>query len=394
MTTTTNGFPRQLLAQSGKVRWDYFYEKVIVEHRLLAATFTVIKQAIHFSAGQRVILLCGPTGVGKTTLRRALVKALINEALPQLETNPGLIPVVIVNAIAPGLRQFDWVDYYTRALTALNEPLIEHKVFYDDKFDYGAGISRDHRGRLVIRSTIAQRDLRSALEKCLKHRRPQVFIVEEGQHLQKIAGGRTLLDQMDTIKSLTDNSNTLHLLIGPYDLLNLTNLSGQLSRRTRLYHFPRYHVAECQEDLVSFKRVLKSFQQHLPLLEAPNLLQKWEYIYERSLGCVGIVKLWLCDALGEALANEQKTITDQCLKNHELSSAQLLQIMHETEKGEQRFQEIEEQQGQLRDALGLSEIASQTGQTSTNNGKPPGKKRKVGQRNPERDQIGENNDDH
>jgi len=391
--TTETVFPSQLLSQPGKVRWDYFYQQVMVDHRVLAETLAAIKQAIYYSAGERVILLCGPTGVGKSTLRRALVKALIEEMMPHLQADPGRLPAVAIDAIAPGLTQFDWIDYYTRALLALNEPLIEHKVFYDDRIDYGpTGIGRDQQGRLVIKPSVTQRDLRLALEKCLQHRRPLVFIVEEGQHLQKISGGRTLLDQMDTIKSLSDNSRTLHLLIGPYDLLNLTQLSGQLSRRIRLYHFPRYYAADCQADKTAFKRVLKSFQQHLPLPEPPDLLRQWPYMYERSLGCVGIVKLWLCDALGEALATDQKTITTQCLKNHELSAAQLLQIMAETKTGEQRMQEIEEQRRQLRATLGLSENTPKNGSASTGT-RPTGHPRKVGERKPHRDQIGGKNND-
>jgi len=47
------------------------------------------------------------------------------------------------------------------------------------------------------------------------------------------------------------------------------------------------------EDITDFKRVLKSFSNAMPLRETPDLEKHWEYLYERSIGCVGIVKDWL-----------------------------------------------------------------------------------------------------
>ena len=57
-----------------------------------------------------------------------------------------------------------------------------------------------------------------------------------------MTSGRRLLDQMDNLKSLANMTNTVHVLIGTYDLLGLMNSSAQLSRRSIEIHFPRYHA--------------------------------------------------------------------------------------------------------------------------------------------------------
>ena len=51
-----------------------------------------------------------------------------------------------------------------------------------------------------MRSRAAAPDLRRAVEYCVRHRRPAAILVDEAQHLKKIASGRRLLDQLDTIK--------------------------------------------------------------------------------------------------------------------------------------------------------------------------------------------------
>ncbi len=45
-----------------------------------------------------------------------------------LRQDPGLVPVVSMEAAAPDSSQFSWKDYYRRALLALDEPLIEQKL--------------------------------------------------------------------------------------------------------------------------------------------------------------------------------------------------------------------------------------------------------------------------
>src|SRR5262249_4679357 len=139
---------------------------------------------------------------------------------------------------------------------ALNEPLIPHKILA------GREVRADGSGGLLLGQAAAP-ELRRALEQCLLHRRPAAVIVDEAQHLKKMASGRRLLDQMDVLKSLAALTRTVHVLLGTYELLGLATLSGQLSRRSREIHFGRYRADE-PADRRAFRSVLLTFQHHLP----------------------------------------------------------------------------------------------------------------------------------
>ena len=103
------------------------------------------------------------------------------------------------------------------------------------------------------------------------------------------------------------------MLIGTYELLALRNLSAQLSRRSVDVHFRRYR-AEHNDELKAFKNVLWSFQNHLPLHEQPDLIGEWDYFYERSVGCIGVLKVWLTRALAKALKDGGKVLAHKHLE--------------------------------------------------------------------------------
>ena len=63
-------------------------------------------------------------------------------------------------------------------------------------------------------------------------------MIDEAQHLGKIASGRRLLDQLDVIKSIANQTKTVHVLFGTYDLLAFRNLNGQLSDEVSTFTLP------------------------------------------------------------------------------------------------------------------------------------------------------------
>src|SRR5258708_428112 len=124
--SSTKGFPRELLERSIEERLHYF-DKVVITHQILKQTFDSLLHAIRYPASASIILVFGPTGVGKTTLRQQIERQLIKDALTKPDANPGHIPVVGMEAVSPDSGNFNWRAYYIRALRALHEPMLEDK---------------------------------------------------------------------------------------------------------------------------------------------------------------------------------------------------------------------------------------------------------------------------
>jgi hypothetical protein len=391
-TPSLAGFPRALLEQPIAARLRYFETKVVA-HQQLKQVHADLLHAIRHPAGASLIFVFGPTGVGKTTLRQRIERQLIEDASADPSASPGHIPVVGMEAASPDSGNFSWKDYYTRALMALDEPLLSDKIGYEVR-----GVHRDDQGRLVIERTLTVPDLRRVLEKCLLHRQPRAFLVDEAQHFKKMTSGRRLLDQMDNLKSLANMTNTVHVLIGTYDLLGLMNLSAQLSRRSIEIHFPRYH-AEWAADLAEFKKLLRTLQRHLPLPEEPDLEGQYEYFYERSLGCTGMLKTWLNRTLAAALEHNASTLTQQLCEQHAEPLQKLKHMIREIHEGEQALQENEADARELRAFLKLgSDLtppldtplkAEQAAPASSSPTQPrKGRGSSVGKRAPTRDPVG------
>src|SRR5690348_2010787 len=131
----------------------------------------------------------------------------------------------------------------------MDEPLIKYKCGQRGT-DRKNGPARPGR--------ITASEYRYAVEQALRYRRPRAVLIDEAQHLAKMASGRRLLDQLDVIKSIASQTNTVHVLCGTY-------------------------WAEQAHDRRAFLAVLRSFERQLPLSKQPDLVAEWEYLYEGSL---------------------------------------------------------------------------------------------------------------
>ncbi|MBR9663163.1 TniB family NTP-binding protein [Bacillus cereus] len=170
-------------------------------------------------------------------------------------------------------------------------------------------------------------EYRESLEKAFKYRKPLAFIIDEAQHFAKMNSGKRVQDQLDSIKSIANITGITHVLIGTYDLIEFTNLSGQLSRRTVDINFPRYTLEK--EDIAYFQRIIYSLQRKLPLANQVSLLDHWEFIYERTVGCVGILKNWLERCLYGVLSNGKECIDITDLEKYALSINKIEKIVSE-----------------------------------------------------------------
>jgi GTPase SAR1 family protein len=374
--TAGPGFPPDLLSQPKATRIAYF-TGLTIAHPLLVHAYEHLRRAVSEASSDSLIFVFGPSGVGKTTMMLRFEQHLIEEMSPELTADCGRIPVVSLEAVAPDSGSFNWKDFYKRLLVGLEEPLVDRKIRPDRPDE-----PRPRRPQPMTGRTVAIAEWRMAVERALHHRRPRAILIDEAQHMAKMAAGRRLQDQLDCLKSLASLTRTIHVLVGTYELLAFRNLSAQLSRRSLDIHLRRY-LADQPNDVIAFKNILMTFQKHLPLAEEPDLIARWDYFYERSIGCVGVLRDWLVRSLALALENGERSLNLGHLDRQGLSIAQCEKMLAEASEGEDVLTDHAEARTRLRRRMGLelipdlptSPVAKRT-------------KRDVGARRPKRDPIG------
>jgi energy-coupling factor transporter ATP-binding protein EcfA2 len=383
-------FPRQLVHQSPQSRLDYF-KAYTVAHPALKQADQAVWNALREPAGASLIFIFGPTGVGKTTLLAHIEERLREVALALRNQEPGHLPVLRLDAVSPALNQFKWSDYYQRALLLLHESSMQYSVDYRKQIPVVTRTQIELGPFPRVRSTDTAA-LRLAFEQALKLRKPRAILIDDAEHIAKAARGSKLLDQLDHVKSLAIMAKTVHVLVGTYDLLVARNLSAQLSRRSVDVHFSRYRVTD-EAEMRAFKSVLWAFQRNLPLEEEPDLLQQWRYCYERTIGCVGVLKDWLTRALAEAIEKGEQTISPTLLEQHALSVDRCEQMITEAVAGETALTEDDNAAYRLRVRLGLEQGPTQqqggkqTKGMGANNAPSQRRSHRVGQRSPQRDPV-------
>jgi hypothetical protein len=194
---------------------------------------------------------------------------------------------------------------------------------------------------------------------------------------------------------LADATAVPHVLVGNYGLCLLRNLNGQLGRRTTDVHLRRYDATRPQ-DVADFRDVVLSFQGRLPLAEPPNLVDDWEHLYVRSVGCVGLLKAWLTRALGRALECGESTLRPADLRRAAPPPSKSQVVLQEALEGERLLAELDPAadlraaEATLRGLLGLDTRSGPGGHAAPADGPAPvsmGSRRRVGQRRPTRDPV-------
>lgn len=321
-------------------------------------------------------MVIGAPGVGKTTVRKAMVRDLTTAFLAQPNRDAGHLPSAGIELEAFQGGKFKWKQTRQALLQALQEPLVDKKTLHTTKPDkelptlqQSTRLSADDLGEIVL--------------KVLSHRQPRALWFDEGQHLIKVTGARGLLDQLDTVKSLANRSHIPTVLFGTYEMNVLLGLSPQLDRRIFRIHIPRYKATE-PADVVAFQQVLFGLQKHLPFTEEPRLVEDWDYFFTGSLGCVGVLKDWLYQAASAAFDEGEKTLTRAMCQTWMKETDVLVDMLQRVTSGESQFSQ-QHSFLELQTLLGLA--AENSSKTSVPKPVSPQRKSKPGTRHPVRDEV-------
>ena len=79
----------------------------------------------------------------------------------------------------------------------------------------------------------------------------------------------------------------------------------------------------------------------------------WDFLYERSLGCIGVLKDWLMRALILASRNLNLALNLAILEKTALSGGQCEKMLSEAREGETRLAENNDSRVRLRHLLNL-----------------------------------------
>ena len=296
------------------------FRKAAITHRLLEQTDRTIMRAIREPAGFAFLLVHGPTGVGKTKMIEILTERIKGKqpspqahpfALLFHQTEVIQIPLLVIEARPSDGSAFNRAYYYRTLLSLMGERTYPQQIHIDIHAETDPPKRRKVTGKAAQFNDLPE--LREAAEEALRRHGVRVIIVDEAHHMMYTGSGGpvvTLQEQLEWLKSMSNTTQVLHILVGTYDLFNFGHLNGQLSRRCLPVHFPRYQLQR-EGDCIEFQAALLALLHKVPLhCDADTLVGSyWLYFYECGIGCIGVLKDWLLRAVSTALDEVQDTLT-------------------------------------------------------------------------------------
>jgi len=229
-----------------------------------------------------VLLLVGPTRVGKSRLTRSVARRLVEDPCTD-----GELPVIIVEAATTHGGLFSMKHFTMRALQELRHPMFG---------DFG----------FIIRQSESETQLRIKLEQAILHRKTQYVFIDEAHHLLRTNHSRQAADILDSLKCLANSTGVILVLAGGYELFTAGLSSAHLNGRMRVIEFARYGKSE--QDELNFLGILQGLDAHLPWKNGQSLIKHATYIQAGTLGCLGLLLGWINSALCEMTSRGDLTL--------------------------------------------------------------------------------------
>jgi len=296
------------------------YDNMVIEHKYFNTAASSVLSHIQYGSKGRILMVVGPTGVGKTTLINYSVSKL-NEFVEKYPEKGFTAPLVL-EAPAPEKGSFNWASFYSSALNTLSEPGVHAKSNLDKSV---AMLSKTESPLLT--SKFSSIKLRELFEQSIRNLRPIAIFIDEIQHLVKCKTEKRKTDNLDVIKSLSNTLPTSFILTGTYEAREMMYHGGQLSRRVHVEHFQRYQNSDAE--MAIFNQVFKSIIHQYEIPTTKAVMNNIDFLYNHSLGCIGILATWLRISIEHGISENSKELQMKHLQKSRLNNIQLSSILQE-----------------------------------------------------------------
>lgn len=325
-------FPHALLAASSDERIAYFAD-VIVEHPHFSDLLNEIFWAINPYSNNRIFLLVGPTGMGKSALLRKLVEKVTDAATKAGLVGPETVPAFWLRPGAPETGSFIFSKLYEQALVCMKAPLVDASR---DTLTVRPS-AREEIQRLLLEST-ARKDRDGMRTRCVANldwRGVRLWGIEEakvlfmtGRSQTKERRKKTIEDIADRLKLLIESVKTTLLLTGGFDFYDLSLVTGQLARRCQVFYFEPY----TEQTIAGFQKGFIGLISHIP---AKHTIQASDgpAFLRRCDGAIGRVRDVLMKALHTHLTRGvafDMALVEQCFWQADQEAV----MKHESEAGD------------------------------------------------------------
>ncbi|MDO3529441.1 AAA family ATPase [Ralstonia pseudosolanacearum] len=297
-----------------------YMKNLCFSHRNLEDKLAEVQRRMTPGAGFSVTMLVGPTGVGKTTFGKLMVKRFLKQYEVQIQENPGCIPAVLSEVAAPGAKEINWPLFYQHCLRDMLVPNWTNSAPEVELNVHG-----------VERPADRVRSFRLLFENAIEFRSVRHFVLDEVVHFTD--SETDPLQYGNLLKSLANRSGMNLLLIGAYGSEQLSLASGQLARRIGVVDYKRYFDTDA--DRAAYGDFVYSLQESIPLKEAVNLGPHVGLLFEGSFGLVGLTAEIVRRAV-VAAAEAGGKWKDDYLFQSMLSPAAFQRVVAETVQGEER----------------------------------------------------------